>query len=368
MTSCEAGGTERQMIELISRLNPLQWHVHVGCLHAKGAWFDRMSASAASMTEFPISGFRNRGTLRQARALSTWCRQHKLTVLHSADLYTNIFALPAAAAAGVPVRVANRREINPDKTSGQIALQRVAYSFAHRVVANSRAAADRLRLERVPQRKIDVIPNGIDSHSFLPHAIRPSLRRVIVVANLRAEKGHEVLIDAAPQILARFPDAQFELVGRGPEQQALQARARMRNVSHAFSFLGFDDNVPARLAAADIFVLPSRSEAFPNAVLEAMTAGLPIVASGVGGILELIDHNRTGLLVPPGHPVPLAREVCRLMADREVAVRLGRQAASEMQSRFYSFDRMTAAFETIYLSELMRRGLAVAGPARVLAS
>jgi glycosyltransferase involved in cell wall biosynthesis len=237
-------------------------------------------------------------------------------------------------------------------------LQRAAYQFAHKVVANSRAAADRLRLERVPAGRVATVSNGIDSCAFAVTRSRRPLRKITVVANLRKEKGHDVLIDAAPEILRHFPDASFDVVGAGAELEALQARANAQGVSDAFTFTGYEADVAQRLKDADIFVLPSRSEAFPNAILEAMSAGLPIVASAVGGILELIQDGRTGLLVAPGDPHALAHSVCRLMSNRAFGARLGKAACQEVQGR-YSFDRMTSAFENIYLTELNRRGVAL---------
>ena len=148
MTSCDAGGTERQMIELLRHLNPSRWQVHVACIHARGEWFGRMSEAAVSVTEFPIRSFRSADAWQQAKAFMRWTRDRGIAVVHTSDLYTNIFALPAAAAAGVPVRIANRREINPDKTHGQIVMQRAAYQFAHKVVANSRPAGTRSSLSR----------------------------------------------------------------------------------------------------------------------------------------------------------------------------------------------------------------------------
>jgi len=354
MTSFDPGGTERQMIELVRRLDPARWAVHVACFHTRGAWFSRVKEVAASVAEFPVTSFQSPDTLRHLWTFARWCRAQKIAVVHTTELYSNIFGLPGAALAGVPVRIGNRREINPDKSAAQIALQRAAYGVAHRVVANSRAAAERLRVERVPARKITVIANGLDLNTVQPRRRRTRLRKVVVVANLRPEKGHDVLMDAAVEVLRRFPDAHIECVGGGPELEPLIARAEARGMLHAITFLGQRDDVPARLADADIFVLPSRSEAFPNAVLEAMAAGLPIVASGVGGILEVIDNERTGLLVPAGEPQPLADRLCRLMADPAVAARLGEAARDEVRARF-SFDRMVSAFEDLYLSELTRR-------------
>jgi glycosyltransferase involved in cell wall biosynthesis len=234
-------------------------------------------------------------------------------------------------------------------------------------VANSRAAADRLLQEGVAMRDVTVIPNGLDVQDFHPREPRASLRRVVVVANLRPEKGHDVLIDAAVEVLRRFPDARFELVGSGPQHNTLRARAELRGVAHAFDFLGQREDVPSRLRAADIFVLPSRSEAFPNAVLEAMATNLPVVASGVGGILESIDDGRTGLLAPAGDPGALADRLCRLMADPALGTRLAVAARVEAEGR-YSFDRMVTTFESLYLTELARRGVVAARQPQLAAS
>src|SRR5262245_16429951 len=221
MTSFEPGGTERQMIELVRRLDRSRWAVHVPCFHRRGAWAGRVFEAAASVVEFPITTFRSTSAITHMAAFARWCRTFKIAIVHTTELYANIFGLPGAALAGVPVRIGNRREINPDKSPAQIAMQRAAYAFAHRVVANSGAAAARLRLERVPARKITVIPNGLDVDTIQPCAPRPRLRKVTVVANLRPEKGHDVLIDAAVMVLRRYPDAQFECVGNGPEFHVL---------------------------------------------------------------------------------------------------------------------------------------------------
>jgi glycosyltransferase involved in cell wall biosynthesis len=358
MSSFEPGGTEGQMIELARRLDSRRWAVHVATFHARGAWFSRVAEVAVSVTEFPVTSFQSPSTGPQLWAFARWCRERRLAVLHTTELYSNIFGLPGAALASVPVRIGNRREINPDKSTAQIAAQRAAYAAAHVVVANSRAAAERLRRERVPPRTIAIIPNGLDLKRFSRRTLSSVARKVTVVANLRPEKAHTVLIDATPAILERFPDATFHIVGDGPERSALVARAHALGVLHAYSFLGHQDDVHSKLAASDLFVLPSRSEAFPNAVLEAMAAGLPIVATGAGGILELIENDRTGLLVPPDDPAALADRICRLMSTPELASRLGAAARAEAHAG-YSFDRMIAAFESLYLTQLARRGVRV---------
>lgn len=350
-SSFEPGGTERQMSELVRRLDPARWQVHVGCFRAEGAWLDRVR-EVAPVTDFHIRSLRRAETLDRARAFARWCRERKIAVLHTADCPSNIFGLPAAAFARVPVRIANRRDVNPGRSAHELVAQRIGYAFAHRVVANCGAAADRLRLERVPSRKISIVPNGLDFEAYAPLAPRARVRCVATVANLRAEKGHDVLLEAAAIVVRQFPDARFDIVGAGPELGALRARAEALGLGSAACFLGHCEDVPARLAAADLFVLPSRSEAFPNAVLEAMAIGLPAIASSVGGMPEVIEHQRSGVLVPPGDPVALACEISRLMADPARAAQIG--AAARAQARNFSFTRMVTAFEHVYLTARTR--------------
>jgi glycosyltransferase involved in cell wall biosynthesis len=347
LSSFIPGGTERQMIELARRLDRSRFEVHLACFRREGPWLERAKGRVASIVEFPIAGFRRASTLAQMRAFARWCRRTGIAVLHTTDLYANVFGLPAGALAGVPVRIANRREINPDKRPGQIALQRAAYACAHRVVANSRAAADRLARERVPHGKIAVVPNGVDLDAFQPRALPARLRRVVTVANLRTEKAHDVLFEAAAALLARRPDAEFWIVGGGARYDELTALAARLGIDARTRFFGHRDDVPALLAESDVFVLPSRSEAFPGGLIEAMAAGLPVIATAVGGNLELIRHGTTGLLVPPGDPGALAAALHGLLESPGTAAELGRAARAWVEPRF-SFDRMVSAFEDLY--------------------
>jgi len=357
ITSFHPGGTERQMSELVTRLDRRRFDVRVACFHREGAWLPRVEA-VAPVTAFPIHGFARPGTVAQAAAFARWCRRERIRIVQACDLYANVFALPAAAIAGVPVRVGSRREINPDKTPAQIALQRQAYRCAHAVVANSSAAKAQLEHEGVPADRIHVVPNGIAAEMFTAHTgVRP-VRSVVTVANLRREKGHDVLLRAAAMLAPSNPELSFTIAGDGPRAGELREMAGRLGVADRVRFTGHVEDVPALLARGDAFVLPSLSEAFPNAAIEAMAAGLPVVASAVGGLLDLVDHGRTGLLVPPSDPGSLARAIASLVEDPARAARLGAAAREEVTTR-YSFDRMVRSFEELYLSS---RGLAAVQP------
>jgi glycosyltransferase involved in cell wall biosynthesis len=352
LTSFDVGGTERQMVELLRRLDRTTFDIHLACFHRRGALESRATERIASIAAFPIRGFQRPSTLRHLLAFARWCRRLDARIVHTCELYANIFGLPGAALAGVPFRIGNRRELRtPDKSAAQIACQRVAYKAAHAVVANSIAAARQLESEGVPQGKIRTIPNGVDCSTFRPIGERRGLRRIVTVANLRAEKGHDTLVAAAPRIVRHQPDVEFCIVGDGPERAAIAEQVSARGLGSHFRFLGQRDDVPALLASSDLFVLPSRTEACPNGVLEAMACALPIVATRVGGIPELIEHGTDGLLVDAGAPDALAGALIDLMEGPDRALRLGR-AARERAERSFSLDVMVARFEQLYLSRL----------------
>jgi glycosyltransferase involved in cell wall biosynthesis len=358
LTGFHPGGTERQMIELIQRIDRSRFDVHVACFGRQGAWLPGVEG-CAPVTAFPIHGFARPATLARAAAFARWCRAKRIAVLQTCDLYANTFALPAAMVAGVPVRIGSRRELNPDKTFGQIALQRHAYRCAHAIVANSRAAARQLDSEGVPPNLVHVIPNGVSVERFTARSFagRP-IRTILTVANLRKEKAHEVLLAAAGQLRTAYPHVHFLIVGGGPRAAELHSLASALGVQAQVTFLGHREDVPALLARADAFVLPSRSEAFPNGAIEAMASGLPVIASGVGGLLDLIEDGRTGLLVRPDDPAALAAAIESLIVSPARAEAIG-AAAHEEVARRYSFDRMVRGFEDLYASQLETAGIPV---------
>jgi glycosyltransferase involved in cell wall biosynthesis len=352
LTSFDVGGTERQMVELVRRLDPMRFRPHLACFHKRGRLLGDIPDRIA-IREFPVRGFARPGAVAQLAAFALWCRSIRPELVHTCDLYANIFGLPGAALAGVPVRIANRREIlTGDKTKAQLAAQRWGYRFAQCVVANSSAARDQLLVEGVDADRVGLIPNGLDPARFRPTApSRTAIRRIVMVANLRAEKGHDTLLAAAPRILERYPDATITFAGDGPRRDALETLTRALHLTESVRFLGECRDVAPLLAESDLFVLPSRSEAFPNALLEAMASALPVVATRVGGIPEVVRDGVTGQLVPPDDAGALADAVLALMDDPSRAADLGLAAREEVE-RHYTIDRMVERFERLYLAEI----------------
>lgn len=193
----------------------------------------------------------------------------------------------------------------------------------------------------VASERVVVTYNGVDLRRFNPEEVTSYVRDEIgipanafvvgVVAALNDWKGQEVLLAAAPAVLAAHPNTYFLMVGKGPQEEHLRRQARQLGVAQRVLFTGFRRDIPAVLKAIDLFVLPSKKgEMFPNVLVEATSMGLPFVASNLSGIPELAANEGVGLLVTPGESTELAEAITQLLGDperRKKMGELGRQRA-----------------------------------------
>jgi glycosyltransferase involved in cell wall biosynthesis len=244
-------------------------------------------------------------------------------------------------------------------------LERIAYRQAERALAKLTSfviavcgAEAELACTVGPVKRVRVVHNGIDgapAGAADARVLELAQRGPVIctLTQLRPGKGVETLIDAIPRVLAHDPQVQVALVGDGPLRDALIARAGSAGVAHAVHFLGEHGDPLAVLRAADLFVLPSWAEAFPYVILEAMSVGLPIVSTRVGGIPEALTDRATALVVPPREPVAMSRALVELLADRELRMRLG-DAATRMVTKF-SRARMVDGVTGVYKEALRRR-------------
>jgi glycosyltransferase involved in cell wall biosynthesis len=239
------------------------------------------------------------------------------------------------------------------------ALNRATVRFDRALVAVSQAAYDSLPAGVRPRAR--VVVHGIDlSRSEALVARRQEIRHqvraelgvppgdvlVVTVANLRSEKGYDVLIDAAGLLAERGLPVRFAAAGQGVEQAELRARAGRLALGHRFTFLGHRDDALRLLTAADIFVLASHQEGLPVALMEAGSVGAAIVATAVGGVPQMVTDGVNGLVVPPGRPVLLADALQRMISDPGLRARLGGQARAD--SVRYDIARARAEVEDIY--------------------
>jgi glycosyltransferase involved in cell wall biosynthesis len=209
------------------------------------------------------------------------------------------------------------------------------------------------------RRGVEVLVHGVvlEDYAGMRHrreaereklGLAPTSVVVSTVANLRREKGYPELMAAAADVLRREPSTVFLAAGQGTLEAQLRAEHRRRHLGDGFRFLGQVDDIPALLAASDVFVLPSRFEGTPIAIMEALCMGLPIVATTVGGIPEQVRDGEQGVLVPPRDPEALARALLTLVRDPELRSRMSE--AAERRGADYDIRRAAARMERAYLS------------------
>ncbi|PCI39787.1 MAG: hypothetical protein COB53_02640 [Elusimicrobia bacterium] len=212
------------------------------------------------------------------------------------------------------------------------------------------------------EKKTLTIHNGVDIAGWsVSKADRKERREMIgitdkdfligSVGRLNEQKGHPHLVDAMAALLPKHPELKCVILGEGPEHASLQTRIDSHGIGTQVGLLGEQDNITAWLSAFDVFVLPSLWEGFPNALLEAMALGLPVIASGVDGVPEAIMHGTSGLIVQPGDPNAITTAVSDLLDDKKLRERLGDEAKKVVNENF-KLVTMIERYETAYQAVL----------------
>jgi len=338
------GGTQHQFAELVSRLDQSKYNVLVACFSRTGEFFKLIEAASLQVVEFARGRWYAPSTIQCGLAWMNLIRRQNIELVHTFDYYTNVFAGPLTRMAGVPFLVTSRRDTGSMFSLRQRWALRRVFSQSNCVVVNSEAARESLLSEGVPSNMIRLVRNGVNIEEFHSNGnqraarIRwgwhPAKPMIGIIANLRPEKGHDVLLQAVPEVVQQFPDAHFLLAGPGPRESELRKYVAANGLTGHVSFLGDCSNIPDLLAALDIVVLPSTSESMPNVILEAMSAGRPVIASAIGGCKELIDHSQNGLLFTSGDSHALAEQIVLLLARPELRASLGEAARKHAEAEF----------------------------------
>ncbi|MEU8378783.1 glycosyltransferase [Streptosporangium sp. NPDC048865] len=329
------GGTEKQIFLLATGLARSGVEVDVVTLHSDGPYRDALELEGITVHNAGFVGLSTGITavprnLIAAARLVRLVRRLRPDVLHAFLYHAYVVGSPIAWLARVPVIVAGRRSLSVFKRVryGSHMLERVATRLTRHVVANAVAVAeDARRVEGLAPEKLSVIYNGLPGSAFLPVPPAPivtDLPVVCCVASLRAHKGHHYLVEAVALLAARGTPCTLVFAGEGPERDVLARQAASLGVD--LRLLGLRRDIESLMRRASVVVLASLQEGMSNAVMEAMAAGRPIVATAVGGTRELLDGR--GLLVPPQAPQALAESLERVLHDPRLAASLGGAARS----------------------------------------
>jgi glycosyltransferase involved in cell wall biosynthesis len=373
--SLDVGGAERHLVRVLPELAKRRYDPKVFCLTSRGVLATELESNGVGVAT--VNRGRGRslfgrfaGLVRAALGLARYIRQQRPEIVS--------FYLPAAYLVGAPVslivgprrRVMWRRSRNFYQSGRPVAafLERLLHRRMTALVANSEAVRADLSREGAPLDRISVIHNGVDLDDIRPTRSREAVRAelglpmsslvFVMVANLIAYKGHCDLIEAFSAAGLR-PDSMLVLVGRDQGiRTGLETLASERGVEGRIIFLGARRDVADILAACDVGVLASHEEGFSNAVIEYMAAGLPVVATDVGGNAEAILDG--GIIVPPRTPSALAEALADLQDEprrRSMGARARQRAADE-----FSLSKCVDRYDALYTS-IAGRGIALSGVA-----
>ena len=340
------GGTETQAVALVRALADRDVVNHVVYFHS-GPLAASLSTPGITVERLGIRSFLRPGFAKVVVRVARAIRKHRADVVQSYGFYTNIPAILAGRLAGARVLVAGRRGFAAHLTATQRRVDRIVCRLAHRTVANAEALrAQMIEQEGARPDAVVVIPNCVVERGLVTAAQDPI---VGMVANFRPPKDHTTFLPAAARVVDTVPTAEFHLVGAGPDEAAARQLAHTLGLGSRVSFLGAlePDAVWAAMNRFAVAVLSSRSEGMPNAVLEAMAAARPVVATAVGDVPVVVRDGVTGLLVPAGDAAALGAAIGRILKDPALAADLAAAARHHVLAA-YGPARMAEAFLNLY--------------------
>jgi glycosyltransferase involved in cell wall biosynthesis len=372
----DRGGTEKHILDLSSRLDRRRFSPCVISTNGGGAMEGEFRGRGVPLYVLDYKGVSVRPgkalpLLREARSFFSRfagiLSERRVRILHAYLPAANVVGTLAGLLSSVPVRIVSKRALCRYKEGHPVYafFENLANLGASAIMVNSRAVEEDVRrTERFVGAKTFLVYNGIDVRNGidsprgggsgaspgLPGGIPvpPGAPLVTYVANLREDKAHLCLADAAERVLAAFPEARFLFVGReGCEAAAVRERLAAPSLAERVVMTGPRQDVSAILAASRLVAHPGEQEGFSNAILEAMAAGLPVVAAGCGGNPEAVVDGETGIVVPAGDPAAFAEAILKLLRDPAGAAAMGEAGRRRAAERF-SIERMVRDVESFY--------------------
>lgn len=336
-----AGGAEGQLLELARRL-PAAYAPFVYCL-SECVEPIGPEIEALGVPVRVIGGPHHTRPRRLARVLAA----DNIAIAHAWLYIANSYAWLASMGGTDVALITSARNCKRQGPLHWVA-NACAFRASRRIVANSQQVARYIeRVYRAPQDYVTVIRNGVDTERFCPPpGGPPEVPLVVGIGRVVRQKNPHLFLDAAARLSACHPTVRFAFVGEGPLRRQMQAAVRTRGLDQRIRLPGESRDIPAVLREATLFWLTSRWEGLPNAVLEAMASGVPVVATDVGGTRELVQSGVNGYLIAPGDADALVHYSQRLLADRAAAEACGAHARARALS--FSTARMVTAMARLY--------------------
>jgi glycosyltransferase involved in cell wall biosynthesis len=352
ITDLDAGGAERALVQIVTRIDRSRFEPFVFCISGEGELARPLREAGVAVV---CLGAQKQQGVSVVWRLSRLLAKLRPTILQTFLFHANIAGRLAGTAARVPIIVSGIR-VAEKRGSLRLWIDRATdWMVSRHVCVSQDVAAFSAARGGLPIGKLEVIPNGVDARVYA-EATRADLgefgipagsRTILFVGRLDPQKGPFVLMAAARELLPRHNDLHVLLVGDGPLAENLGKWVAKEHLADRIHFAGRRSDVPSLLRAAEIFVLPSLWEGLPNVVLEAMAAGVPVVASQVEGISDLLTDDRTGLIVPANAAPELIEAIERLLADPQHAHQMGHSAQQHVQAEF-AWDEVVGKYAALY--------------------
>jgi len=331
-------GGEQQVFYLLKGLKERGYHAELAALPGS-ALGER--AAAAGITVHPVR-MRGEADLFAARRIARLIVTGRFNIVHMHTAHAHALGCLACTFNGAPICIVSRRVINPiRKHPISLALLKYRWRVDH-YIAISRAVKHVLVSGGVDEAKISVVYSGVEPECITdsPLEMRRSLglsagaKLVCTVGALAHHKGQRYLVEAAPTVLREMPSTRFVLVGDGEDRASLTSLASQLGVNDAIMFYGFQPDAHRYISACDVFVAPSLMEGLNTSILDAMMLQRPVIGTTIGGIPELIQHDETGVLVPPKNPRLLAEAILDVLGSPEKAGKMALAAYGRAMDRF----------------------------------
>lgn len=349
------GGAERHLLTVLRHIDKERFDPLVLCLANRGELADEVERLNIPMTSLELNSHRLWMPWNQFR-IAKWFKENQVHVVHTHMFHSNCYGRLAALLANVPVRIISVHSIKDAERKEKRWLMRWLERFTNRTLAVSDAVKQSLVTSGYDQRKIKVILHGVEIPPFVSIEAGKSVRaelgltescRVIsMVARMIPLKRHIDLLQALQAMSQEFADVRLMFIGDGPQRVRLEEKAHGLGLAGRVLFLGKRNDVERLLPASDITVLCSEHEALPVSLLESMAAGLPIVATCVGGIPEIVTQEN-GILYPPGDVTALRIALESLLIDPDRRRQLGAKGKQQV-AQYFSAAKMTSEIEQCY--------------------
>lgn len=348
------GGSERQLTEIARNLTQTGFAPHVGCFRTGGLRFEELRATKVPVVRFKIDSYFSLDAVTGLADFVRYVRVNGIRIVHAWDYPTAVSIVPATRLFTRAIAISSQRGHRELIPKLYRRLTRISDRFTHGIIVNCEFLRRHvIEDDQVPERKVRVCYNGVDLQRFRrlagpkPPPLQNSSLVIGTVCSLRAEKDLGTLIDAFARVRFRRDGMMLVVVGSGPELGGLLEHAARAGIRDACHFEPATPEIDRWLSAMDVFVLPSRSEAFSNALMEAMACGCCVIASNVGGNPELVHSGENGLLFPPGDVGALADSVRQAIENPELRERLARQGESHVRENF-SIEQAAVNIAKIY--------------------